>query len=527
MVWASVEALTAPGPAKLAAGLADKRIGQLAVGAPAVLLVVVVGAFLRIWQLDSVGYNTDEAVYAGQAAAIADDPILKQFFPIFRAHPILFQALLSLAFQFGVSDLFGRLVAAGIGVVTVFLVYLIGRELYGRGAGLLAALLLALMPYHVVVTRQVLLDGPMTLFSTLTLYTLVRFGLTQRAIWLYAAGAGFGLTLLSKTNGVVMVGALYTTLALSPSLRVRLRDLAVAIVCMGLVVAAYPVTVSLAGRSEIGRQYLAWQLFRRPNHDWSFYATTVPEAIGILVVLAALTGLWLLRRERSWREMLLVSWIVVPVAFFQLWPTKGFQYLLPIAPAFAVLASRALTRWEVRPLQRRRFGRLDHAWARGILAAVVAISLVIPTWRRIQPADSDLFLAGSGGVPGGREVGAWISDNVPEGAEMLALGPSMANIIQFYGHRKAYGLSVSPNPLHRNPSYEPVNNPDLRIRNNEIQYLVWDSFSAARTPFFSNALLQHVNKYHGRVVHTESVTASTPAGETTQKPVIVVYEVRP
>ena len=26
----------------------------------------------------------------------------------------------------------------------------------------------------------------------------------------------------------------------------------------------------------------------------------------------------------------------------------------------------------------------------------------------------------------------------------MTIGPSMANILQFYGHRKAYGLSVSP-----------------------------------------------------------------------------------
>ena len=29
------------------------------------------GLFLRIWQINAMGYNTDEAVYAGQAAAIA------------------------------------------------------------------------------------------------------------------------------------------------------------------------------------------------------------------------------------------------------------------------------------------------------------------------------------------------------------------------------------------------------------------------------------------------------------------------
>ena len=70
----------------------------------------------------------------------------------------------------------------------------------------------------------------------------------------------------------------------------------------------------------------------------------------------------------------------------------------------------------------------------------------------------------------------------------MTIGPSMANIVQYYGHRKAYGLSVSPNPLHRNPSYEPVNNPDRAIRDNELQYVVWDSFSAARSSYFSSKL---------------------------------------
>ena len=36
------------------------------------------------------------------------------------------------------------------------------------------------------------------------------------------------------------------------------------------------------------------------------------------------------------------TWIVVPVVFFMLWPVKGYQYLLPIAPPVAILAGRAL-----------------------------------------------------------------------------------------------------------------------------------------------------------------------------------------
>jgi len=130
-------------------------------------------------------------------------------------------------------------------------------------------------------------------------------------------------------------------------------------------------------------------------------------------------------------------------------------------------------------------------------------------------------------VPGGRELGGWIREHVPPGAQMLAIGPSMANIIQFYGHRRAYGLSVSTNPLHRNPSYDPIPNPDAQIRANTLQYAVWDAYSGLRTTFFSDALMRYVDRYHGRAVHRETIEVTTPDGRTETKDVIVVYEIRP
>jgi hypothetical protein len=103
----------------------------------------------------------------------------------------------------------------------------------------------------------------------------------------------------------------------------------------------------------------------------------------------------------------------------------------------------------------------------------------------------------------------------------------MANIIQFYGHRKAYGLSVSPNPLHRNPSYEPVINPDSQIRNGEVQYLVYDAFSAARSATFANTLHKYVEKYGGREVHAETMNVRAADGALQPTKVIIVFEVYP
>jgi hypothetical protein len=494
--------------------------------------ILLVAAVLRIWQLTAVGLNSDETVYAGQGASLASNPDLAPYFPTFRAHPLLFQAILSIGYQLDSSEMFGRVAAAVLGVATVYVTYLLGRLLYGTRAGLIAAALLAVMPYHVVVTRQILLDGPRTLLTTLTLYLLARYALTERLTWFNAAAASLGLAVLCKEDSVILLGAIYAFLALTPALRIDIRHLIGAAAIFALIVAAMTVALDWAGRTGTGGDYIAWQLFRRPNHSLLFYPAVVPVAIGIGVIAAAGAGLWLLRRDASWRETLLLSWIAVPAAFFQLFPVKGFQYLLPIAPVVAVLAGRFFAHWDprslpspavvtsVRSLMRARF-------AVPVALGIVLVSLVIPSWQRVQPSQASELLAGSGGLPRGREAGHWIAANVPQGARMMSIGPSMANVLQFYGHRKVYGLSVSPNPLHRNPVYEALHNPDRSIRDNELQYIVWDAFSAARSPFFERRMMRFVERYHGYVTHTETVTVRSPDGRPVQKPVIVIFEVRP
>ena len=63
------------------------------------IVVAVPSLVLRLLVIDALGVNSDEAVYAGQAASLARDPAFLPFFPVFRAHPLLFQSLLSLQYR--------------------------------------------------------------------------------------------------------------------------------------------------------------------------------------------------------------------------------------------------------------------------------------------------------------------------------------------------------------------------------------------------------------------------------------------
>ncbi len=511
-------------PARLAT-----RLIPLPVSAHTVALwaILAVAALARLWGLNALGLNSDEAVYAGQAAAIARDPLYAPLFPIFRAHPLLFQFLLSLFFRWGVIDWAGRLLGAAFGLGAVFLAYRTGKVLYGDRAGLYAALFLALMPYHVVGSRQALLDAPMTFFVLMVVYFVARYAEDLRPAWLYAMSAALGLAVLAKETGVLFIASLYLFIALSPEIRLRLRHLAGSSLVFLLVVAPYPLSILFArgGGSQNAPRYLIWQFFRQPNHPWDFYLRVVPAEIGPLLLLCAILGLILLFRSRSWRETLLLSWILVPILFFQFWPTKGYLYLLPLAPPLSLLAGRFLAAWFPSRSLRwagRSWGSLQ-LWAAG----VVMLSLLLSTTPVFFPAQGGRFLAGSGGVEGGREAGTWLRSNTPAGTHAMTIGPSMANILQFYGHRSAQGLSVSPNPLYRNPSYQPILNPDLHIRRGELQYVVWDVYSASRSSFFSEKLMEYVQKYNGRVVHVQTASDESSAAGDLGEPVIIIYEVRP
>ena len=206
------------------------------------------------------------------------------------------------------------------------------------------------------------------------------------------------------------MSAAYAFFALTATVRMPLRRVLVALAILAVVILPFPLSLLLGGGAETGKAYLVWQLFR-PNHPWQFYLLEVPAAVGPLVVLAAVLWLREVRASWSWRETLLVSWILAPLLFFQLWPVKGYQYPLPIVAPMAVLASAYL----MTVMDRARGGsRWNHGRAWGALAIVV-VTLAVTSWGLVGRQSTGELLAGTGGVPGGRETGEWIAEQTPKG----------------------------------------------------------------------------------------------------------------
>ena len=116
-------------------------------------------------------------------------------------------------------------------------------------------------------------------------------------------------------------------------------------------------------------------------------------------------------------------WLLAFVGFYQLYPLKAFNYLLPSVPALCLLAARALDR-----LPRPSLPVLRVAATAAV--AVVLVAGVIPfQWRALHD-DS---------YAGLEEAARWLADNSPADAGVMTLSHGSAQyVFSFYAQRDAY-----------------------------------------------------------------------------------------
>jgi hypothetical protein len=500
-----------------------------------VLVIVGLALAVRLIHLTALGFNSDEAVYTGQAGALAGVGDYARNFSPFRAHPLMLQTILAMEFTIlgHMSEFMSRATVAFTGVITVFATYLLGRRMFGLAVGLAAALGLALMPYHVFISRQVLLDVPAGLAVLLAFAALYRYDGPETRRWLYLAAALGGIACVLKETMLVFAPAALVYLAWTKILkRTRVLDIVACAVLMIVMLAPFISTRFVFSGSGAGG-YIIYQLFRAPNHPaWYFpvvfWIFITPVATGAIVYGVVLSCI-----RRTTADKLLLSWLATFGAFFQFWPTKLLPYAIILVPAMAIVGARGIV--HLVALVRARWSTGIAAAAAFVMALAVLGPMIGPTWRAGDvirdssfsgPFTTDVEVQD---FAGGRETGTWFAEHTPSNAVALTMGPSLGNLVSFYGDRDFFALSVSQDPKLRNPAYRPIPNPDLDIRELEVQYAVWDAYTADRAPFFSTRLMSYVTKYSGTPVFSVWVNGNTvdfgpgapPPGSETR---IVVYQ---
>jgi hypothetical protein len=133
-------------------------------------VLTLVGALLRAWQIGDKSLWIDEAF----SVWVARQPLAQgvSWLPRIDQHPPLYYALLHLWLGLGDGPAAVRLLSALTSTLNIPVLYALGACLLGRKAGLLAATVLALSPFHVYLAQEARMYALLSLAVTLSLWAL-------------------------------------------------------------------------------------------------------------------------------------------------------------------------------------------------------------------------------------------------------------------------------------------------------------------------------------------------------------------
>jgi hypothetical protein len=139
-------------------------------------LILLLASFLRLYHADFQSIWLDEI-----HTMLESDPelTLRQFDRVMVQREgmghLYFFALRLLYSVFGYSTLVARVFSGFIGIATVYGIYLFGKIIYNRNAGLIAALLLTINSYHIGYSQEARPYALFVLFAVFSFYRLVLF----------------------------------------------------------------------------------------------------------------------------------------------------------------------------------------------------------------------------------------------------------------------------------------------------------------------------------------------------------------
>jgi len=393
--------------------------------------IMVLAAALRFYDLENipVGLWGDEGNDGVEALAVLSGKIPTPFMMDWGStNAMVHQYVNALFFLlFGATPLALRSVAAVAGVLSVFALYLLGREMWGARMGLLSAFLLAVSRWHLNRSRFDNMKIQGLVFEILACLFFLRALRTRRLTDFAWCGLAMGLCLHFyiglRIVPIFLVVVLLVELLKRPAAFVRQNWRSCLVALVGFIVAFGPLGVFYLREPQtlIGRpnyvlifnniahfksghpevEPTQWNMFKAqagltalmfnyegdPNNVFNWARQPMLDPLtGVLFVLGVAYGVW---KWRDRRCFLLLAWLVLTMLFGSVLTVGApeSQRTVGVTPALALLAGLAGERiWLNLNAGRRRGTRLILAGLAGLWLAATAYANIELYFGRQMPS---------------------------------------------------------------------------------------------------------------------------------------------
>lgn len=495
-----------------------------------ILPILLAALWLRMAGLGNEHLYGDEAEYAIVARYLSRDMTYLAYPDItgmgatpFVSQPPLILYTMAISMKlFGATDFAALLPSILFGAATVVAIYALGHRLGGKFLGLGAAAVLAVLPFHVEMSRRAMLDAGYVFFLVLTAYFCVAWLQDRR--WQQALGVGIGVACaaLSKLPGVLAGPIALAVFALGLVIAIARRDKALvkktalhgAIGAAPVAIGAFLYLALLSSINSLGNLWmkLEWQMGRvdtsravaqeatavyRPP-TWYFTDPNMGLADNLMPLVFALAVVGLLavlvrfafKSTRGPEHVVAPLFVVALMTFFMWSDRKEGFYMLPIAPfaalfvAYAGDSFRRMLAWaglKFRPTS-----------ARPVAIGALALGIVIVAWPANVAASEtvDDFVYGNDQEKyfgyGTRDAAEFIEARDPGAGQYGTLLGRFS--LHWYNEQDTYHWYIDHTYI------------ESKIQSGELKYIVYEDYLGLA--FDREYMRQLIQKYHGESVTT-------------------------
>ncbi len=323
-------------------------------------LIMVLALVLRLPNL-GLNFTGDEIDLAGPARNFLINGDFRQFNdcqndPYFNySHPPVRLILYSLwSSAAGFSNIALRLLPTLFGLASIALIYLLGKELYSRNVGLIAAFLAALSRYHIYASNTLNTDtGHFVFFVTLCALSFVFYKRRKDNIYIFISAMSFILAFLTKFSAILIIPPLllYSFLCYKSSNKGKIfQDIKTftSFIIVSLLV-LYCISLVLTDENIFYQPFTSFTAyasaapptFNELIYNKIFYAASVSWQLTPFFAVLVIFSIFKLRRDKEF--YFLASWLLLmTIAFFYTYRQDVQRFFVIALPPVFILTAKYL-----------------------------------------------------------------------------------------------------------------------------------------------------------------------------------------
>ena len=430
----------------------------------ALIVICLVSLFLNIygiwWGLPGIWHPDEDQVGIALSMGLHMDPtppfLLRPSFQYYVQGVVLLPYYLFLKLSGGLSDilagyainqipsyfiinvwLISRLASAVMGSLTVFLVYLIGKEIYNKNVGLISASFLACTMGFVNISHFATVDVPVTFWTVVSFFFFIKIINTGKMKYYLLGGLFAGLAASTKYPALLLILPLFishvlsyeqkssknTSLSFSTFVKESFLKLIKIIFQRKILLGAFMMIVgfvlgspySVLDISTFKKNFISVGSLFQTRSDaggafayipsWITRMQNLMNAMGLLLFLICAVGMIYMiyklikKREENQTNkcsILFLSWVILFGIVIGGWEYTPMRYMMPIIPFLAIFGGKFM--WDM----------INSGGIRKKIMSVILCIVLVYSFGYCLTADT-MFVHDSRYA-----AGEWIENNIGE-----------------------------------------------------------------------------------------------------------------